>query len=67
MEEHIDQRQIVDFVVDFKSAAFIDSDGLEALLWMKRRCEDLFGRIKLVESRRKLPEDSGDHPARSSL
>ena len=48
LEEHIEQRQIVDFVVDFQKCGFIDSDGLEAILWMKRRCEDLFGRLKLV-------------------
>jgi anti-sigma B factor antagonist len=48
IEEHIDQRQIVDFVVDFHKCGFIDSDGLEALIWMKKRAEDLFGRLKLV-------------------
>jgi anti-anti-sigma factor len=48
MEEHVEQRRIIDFVIDFKNSPFIDSDGLEGLLWMKRRCEDLFGRIKLV-------------------
>ena len=48
MEEHVDNRRIVDFVIDFKKSAFIDSDGLEGLLWMKRRSEDLFGRLKLV-------------------
>ena len=48
IEEHIDQRQIVDFVVDFQKCGFIDSDGLEALIWMKKRAEDLFGRLKLV-------------------
>jgi anti-anti-sigma factor len=48
LEDHIEQRHIVDFVVDFGKSSFVDSDGLEALLWMKRRCEDLFGQIKLV-------------------
>lgn len=47
-EERIDQRQIVDFVVDFEKSSFFDSEGLETLLWLKRRCEDLFGQIKLV-------------------
>ncbi|HSI32934.1 MAG TPA: STAS domain-containing protein [Tepidisphaeraceae bacterium] len=58
-EERIDQRQIVDFVVDFEKAAFMDSEGLEALLWLKRRCEDLFGQLKLVnldENCRKILE-----------
>jgi anti-sigma B factor antagonist len=48
VEQHIDQRQIVDFVVDFQKCGFADSDALEALLWIKRRCEELFGRLKLV-------------------
>lgn len=48
LEQHIDQRQIVDFIVDFQKCGFADSDALEALLWMKKRAEDLFGRLKLV-------------------
>jgi anti-sigma B factor antagonist len=59
LEQHIDQRQIVDFIIDFKKCGFADSDALEALLWMKRRCEDLFGRLKLVnldENCRKILE-----------
>jgi anti-anti-sigma factor len=47
-EDLIDRRQIVDFVVDLERAPFIDSQGLEALLWIKRRVEDLFGRLKLA-------------------
>ena len=57
--ERIDQKQIVDFVVDFEKASFFDSEGLEALLWLKRRCEDLFGQLKLVnldENCRKILE-----------
>ena len=48
VEEHIDQKQIVDFVLDLEKTDFIDSDGLETLLWIKRRCEDLFGQVKLA-------------------
>jgi len=47
VEEHIDQRQIVDFAVDFEKTDFVDSEGLETLLWIKRRCEDLFGQMKI--------------------
>jgi anti-anti-sigma factor len=47
-EERIDQRQIVDFVLDFEKSSFFDSEGLETLLWLKRRSEDLFGQLKLV-------------------
>jgi len=58
-EEQIDQRQIVDFVIDFEKSGFIDSEGLEALLSTKRRAEDLFGQLKLVgldENCRKILE-----------
>jgi len=57
--ERIDQRQIVDFVVDFEKSSFFDSEGLETLLWLKRRAEDLFGQVKLVnldENCRKILE-----------
>jgi anti-anti-sigma factor len=47
-EEMIDHRQIVDFVVDLEKTPFIDSAGLEALLWVKRKCEDVFGQLKLA-------------------
>jgi anti-anti-sigma factor len=47
-EDLIDRRQIVDFVVDLEHTPFIDSQGLETLLWIKRRCEDLFGSLKLA-------------------
>ncbi len=49
VEEAIEQKQIVDFVVDFEKTTFIDSDGLEALLWMKKRCEELFGQVKFAQ------------------
>lgn len=48
IEEAIEQRQVVDFVVDFEKSGFIDSEGLETLLWTKRKCEDLFGQVKLI-------------------
>ena len=47
-EQRLDQRRQADFVVDFEKVDFIDSEGLETLLWLKRRCEDLFGQIKLI-------------------
>jgi anti-sigma B factor antagonist len=59
VEEYIDKRQIVDFVIDMEQTAFVDSEGLETLLWMKRRCEDLFGQLKLLgldEACRKILE-----------
>ena len=59
VEDVIDNRQLVDFVLDFEKAGFIDSEGLETLLWLKRRCEDLFGQLKLAnldENCRKILE-----------
>ena len=47
-DERITQRQVVDFVIDLEKSGFVDSEGLETLLWLKRRSEDLFGRVKLV-------------------
>jgi anti-anti-sigma factor len=43
-----ENRRIVDFVMDLVKCPFIDSDGLETLLAMKRRCEDMFGQVKLA-------------------
>jgi anti-anti-sigma factor len=47
-EDMIDHRQIIDFVVDLEKTPFIDSEGLEAMLWIKRKCEDVFGQLKLA-------------------
>ena len=47
-ENLLEKKQIVDFVIDFEKSGFVDSEGLELLLWMKRKCEDLFGQIKLA-------------------
>lgn len=46
-QERIDQRQIVDFVVDLEKCPFVDSEGLETLLWVKARAEDMFGQMRL--------------------
>jgi anti-anti-sigma factor len=59
VEELIDKKQIIDFVVDFEKTGFIDSEGIETLLWMKRKCEELFGQLKLAaldENCRKILE-----------
>jgi anti-anti-sigma factor len=59
VEDQIDKKQIVHFVLDFEKSGFVDSEGLEALLWVKRKCEDLFGQVKLAatdENVRKILE-----------
>ena len=43
-----DQHRAANIVLDLAKCPFIDSEGLEALLGMKRRCEDMFGQIKLA-------------------
>ena len=47
-ENRVETQQIVDFIIDFEKCGFVDSEGLELLLTMKRKCEDLFGQIKLA-------------------
>jgi anti-anti-sigma factor len=44
----LDDRQVVDFVADLSRCPFISSEGLELLLWLKRRAEEMFGRVKLA-------------------
>lgn len=46
--ERMEQRQVVDFVVDLERTPFVDSSGLEALLWLRRRCGEKLGRVKLA-------------------
>jgi anti-anti-sigma factor len=48
LEQKTEQKRSVDFVLDMVKCSFIDSEGLETLLTMKRRCEDLFSQIKLA-------------------
>jgi anti-anti-sigma factor len=48
-DQRTENRRIVDFVLDMSKCPFIDSEGLETLLAMKRRCEDMFGQVKLAK------------------
>ena len=48
IEEGLTTRRAVNFVVDFESSRFIGSEGLEALLAARRRCEERRGRIILA-------------------
>jgi anti-anti-sigma factor len=47
-ETKVDRQHLTDFVIDFEKSGFMDSEGIELLLWMKRKCEDLFGQFKLA-------------------
>ena len=58
-EQVMDVRHIVDLAIDLAGCDFIDSDGLEALLAIQRRCDEVFGQLKLVglgETCRKIIE-----------
>ncbi|GIW76211.1 MAG: hypothetical protein KatS3mg104_1274 [Phycisphaerae bacterium] len=48
VEKQIDEKQIVNFALDLAGCDFIDSQGLETMLWLRRKCEDLFGMLKVV-------------------
>ena len=48
VEESMQQSQIVDFIIDLVGCSFIDSTGLETLLWTKQRAEQMFGKMKLI-------------------
>jgi stage II sporulation protein AA (anti-sigma F factor antagonist) len=48
VDESIDQRQIVNFVLDLEACSFIDSEGLSTALWVRKRADELFGQVKLV-------------------
>ncbi len=48
VEDMVDRRQIVDFVVDFEKCGLVDSEGLETLVWIRQRTDDLFGQVKLA-------------------
>jgi anti-anti-sigma factor len=48
VERQIEEHHVAHFVVDLENSDFIDSEGLETLLWLKRRCEALFGQVQLA-------------------
>jgi anti-anti-sigma factor len=48
VERQTEGGRIADFVVDLEHCGFIDSEGLESLLWLKRLSEETFGQVKLT-------------------
>lgn len=48
VEKQIDEKQIVNFALDMEQCNFVDSEGLEFMLWVKRKCDELFGMMKVV-------------------
>lgn len=48
VDERLASRRAVNFVIDFEGSRFISSEGLEALLAVRRRCEERRGHVKLA-------------------
>lgn len=48
IEDLIKRKEVADFVFDMHGCEFVDSAGLETLTWLQGRCDELFGRFKLV-------------------
>ena len=42
------EQDVRDFVLDLESLDFIDSSGLETLLWLQDKCGELLGQVRLA-------------------
>lgn len=42
------EENVRDFVLDLEALDFIDSRGLESLLWLQDKCNELLGQIRLA-------------------
>ncbi|HEY0008757.1 MAG TPA: STAS domain-containing protein [Tepidisphaeraceae bacterium] len=49
VDNSIDTKHVVNFALDLEKCPFIDSEGLQTLLWIKGRCDELFGMMKVVK------------------
>jgi len=45
---HLDEHRVADFIVDCSELEYIDSQGLESLLWLTDLCAERLGQIRLV-------------------
>lgn len=45
--QRLDQ-DVRDFVLDLESLEFIDSRGLESLLWLQEKCNEMLGQVRLA-------------------
>lgn len=48
VEESIDQHHVVNFAIDLEKCPYLDSEGLETVCWIKSKCDELFGMMKVV-------------------
>ena len=67
LEHHIDQRQIVDFVVDFAEMRVRRQRRARSPALDETPLRRPVRPVEARQPRRKLQENSGNHPARSSL
>jgi anti-sigma B factor antagonist len=42
------EKQARDFVIDIEGMEFVDSKGLETLLWLQERCGEHLGQLRLA-------------------
>ena len=50
--KHIDERlqkKVRFFVIDLEQTSFIDSKGLESLLWVQQQCDENLGQVRLCK------------------
>ena len=45
------ESRVHDFVLDLSAMEFIDSNGLETLMWMQDQCADRLGQVRLAACR----------------
>ena len=43
------EKRVRFFVIDLEQATFIDSKGLETLLWVQAQCDDHLGQVRLCK------------------
>jgi anti-anti-sigma factor len=43
------QKKVRFFVVDLEQTTFIDSKGLESLLWVQQQCDEHLGQVRLCK------------------
>lgn len=48
VQQRFEESQIRDFVLDCAGLDFLDSQGIEALLWLQDQCADRLGQVRLA-------------------
>ncbi len=45
---HLDENKVADFIVDCSELEYVDSQGLESLLWLTELAAERLGQVRLV-------------------